>query len=409
MTDEQDLIIAILVKYALRQPLDEAEERVLEEWRSRSEEHNRLPDQFRNARWLEQQRRQLELPPTAEMWEDIRRYVDESGEPATAFLPSDRRRIGWSKLAVAGLIGIIIMTGGVFWWKGKRPMTAPKLAFELPALIPLNFSAVLELSDGRMIGLDTVKKGQTVIADNGIILKKTDSNSYVYAGIGMGNSRYQRLSIAPGGGPLRIQWPDRSTAWLDKGSSLAYSTDLRGSEVRLNGEAWFRVAHDPGRPVTIRTASDATVRVLGTSFDVRSIAGSPERVALFSGKLQVSKSGDSVLLNPGGQLEATDQVLRVSHGVDSNAMLAWLRPAGKGDWIDFHNADLLTMLPEIAAWWRVTVDNPAQLHGVSITGEFRRGGSVADIIKQLKSIEDKYVQLTVKEDTIYVAPLRPGG
>jgi hypothetical protein len=57
----------------------------------------------------------------------------------------------------------------------------------------------------------------------------------------------------------------------------------------------------------------------------------------------------------------------------------------------------------------VAIDNPAQLRGVSITGEFRRGGSVAGIIKQLKSIEDKYVQLTVKEDTIYVAPLRPGG
>ena len=294
------------------------------------------------------------------------------------------------------------------WWKGRKPITAAKL-FELPAVIPVNFNAVLELSDGRMIGLDTVKKGQRVISENGTVFTKTDSNSYVYAGTVANNTPYQRLSIAPRGGPLRIQWPDGSTAWLDKGSTLVYSIDLRSSEARLNGEAWFRVARDPGRPVMIRTAGGATIRVLGTSFDVRSIAGSPERVALFTGKLRVLKGGDSILLNPGSQLEATDEVLRVSHGVDSNAMLAWLRPAGKGDWFDFHNVDLLTMLPEIAAWWRVTVDNPAQLRGVTITGEFRRGGSVASIIKQLKSIEDKYVQLNVKEDTIYVAPLRPGG
>ena len=409
MADEQDLIIAILVKYALRHPLDEAEERLLEEWRARSEEHSRLPDQFRNARWLEQQRRQLELPPTAEMWEEIRQYVDESGEPAPVPLLPAQRHIPWTKLAVAALIGTIIMTGGLLWRKGSRPTTAAKLVFELPAVIPMNLKAVLELTDGRMIGLDTVKKGQRVIADNGNILTKTDSNRYVYTGIGAGNSRYQRLSIAPSGGPLRIQWSDGSTAWLDKGSSLAYSTDLRGSEARLYGEAWFRVAHDPGRPVTIRTASEATVRVLGTSFDVRAIADSPERVALFSGKLRVLKGGDSVLLNPGSQLEATDQVLSVSHGVDSDAMLAWLRPTGKGDWFDFHNADLLTTLPEIAAWWRVTVDNPAQLRGATVTGDFRRGGSLADIMKALKSIEDKYVQLTMKEDTICVAPLRPGG
>jgi transmembrane sensor len=409
MADEQDLIITILVKYALREPLDAAEERVLGEWRSRSEEHSRLPDQFRNARWLEEQRRQLELPPTAEMWEDIRRYVDESGEPTPITLSSDRKRIPWSKLAVAGLVALTVMTGGLLRWKGKRPVKAATLVFELPAVIPLNFSAVLELTDGRMIGLDTVKKGQRVIADNGIVLTKTDSNSYAYAGIGASNNRYQRLSIAPSGEPLRIQWPDGSKVWLDKGSSLAYSMDIRSSEALLNGEAWFRVAHDSERPVMIRTDSGTAIRVLGTSFDIRSIAGSPERVALFSGRLRVLKGGDSVLLTPGCQLEATDQVLRVSHGVDSDAMLAWLRPARKGDWFDFHNADLLMMLPEIAAWWRVTVDNPAQLKGVSITGEFRRGGSVMGIIKQLKSIEDKYVQLTVKEDTIYVAPIRPGG
>ena len=408
MTDEQDLIVAILAKYALRQPLDEAEERALEQWRARSEEHRRLPDQFRNARWLAEERAKMESPPTAEMWEDIRRYVDENGEPAPVPFPSDRRRIPWSKMAVAGVIGVLVMAGGVLWWKGRRPVKAATLVFELPSVIPANFNAVLELTDGRMIGLDTVKKGQRVIADDSIVLTKIDSNSYEYAGIGAGNSPYQRLSIAPVGGPLRIQWPDGSTAWLDKGSSLAYSTDLRSSEARLNGEAWFRVAHDPGRPVMIGTVGGTTISVLGTSFDVRSSVGSPERVALFSGKLRVLKGGDSVLLSPGNQLEASDQVLRVSHGIDSNAMLSWLRPTGRGDWFDFHNADLLTMLPEIAAWWRVTVDNPAQLRGASITGEFRRGGSVASIIKQLKSIEDKYVQLTVKEDTIYVAPLRPG-
>jgi transmembrane sensor len=409
MTDEQDLIIAILVKYALRQPLDEAEERALEQWRSRSEEHSRLPDQFRNARWLAQERAKMESPPTAEMWEEIRRYVDESGEPAPVALRSDRRRIPWSRLAVAGLVGVLVMTGGLLWWKGRRPVKAATMVFELPSVMPANFGAVLELTDGRLIGLDTMKKGQRVISDNGTVFTKTDSNSYVYTATVANNTPYQRLSIAPNGGPLRIQWPDGSKAWLDKGSSLAYSTDLRSFEARLNGEAWFRVAHDPGRPVTIRTANDATVRVLGTSFDVRSITGGPERVALFSGKLRVLKAGDSVLLNPGSQLEATDQVLRVSHGVDSNAMLSWLRPAGKGDWFDFHNVDLLTMLPEIAAWWRVTVDNPAQLRGTTVTGDFRRGGSLMDIMKDLKSIEDKYVQLTVKEDTIYVAPLRPGG
>jgi ferric-dicitrate binding protein FerR (iron transport regulator) len=406
MADEQHLIIAILVKYALRQTLSAAEECALEEWRSRSDEHRRLPDQFRDARWLDEQRRQLELPPTVEMWEEIRHYIDKCGESSPMFLFPDLRRIGWLKLAVVSLVGMIMVTGGFFWWKSRRTNDAAKLVFDRPVVIPSKFGAVLELSDGRMIGLDTVPIGAVMMSEGGVTLTKSDSNSYVYSG---STPTRQRLSISAGGPVLRIQWPGGSKAWLNKGSSLEYTTDLRSAEARITGEAWFRVAHDAGRSVAIRTAGGTLTRVLGTSFDVRAIAGIPERVALFSGKLRVVKGGDSVLLNSGSQLEVNDSMLSVTHKVDSNAMLAWLQPVGKGKWFDFHNADLLMMLPEIASWWRVTLVNPQKLAGVGITGGFPRRGPLETIIKNLKTIEDKHVQLTVKDDTIYVAPLRPGG
>ncbi len=404
MTDEQHLIIAILVKYALRQPLDAAEECALEAWRSRSEEHRRLPDHFRDARWLEEQRLQLDAPPTAEMWEDIRRYVDESREPMPALTFSNRRRIRY-RLVAAALVGVIVVMGGLWWWKSRRPGEVATMVFARPVVIPANFGAVLELSDGRMIGLDTVKEGAVVVSDGDVVLTKADSNSYVYSG---GVCTRHRLSIAPGGGVLRIQWPDGSRAWLDKGSSLEYATDLRSAAARITGEAWFRVNHNAGSPMMIGTAGGTLVRVLGTSFDVRAIAGSPERVALFSGKLRVLKGTDSVLLNPGSQLEASDSVLRVTHAVDSNAVLSWLQPAGKGKWFDFHDADLLTMLPEIAGWWRVTVVNPQKLAGVAITCGFPRNRPLVEIIKDLKTYY-KNVRLTLKDDTIYVAAIKPDG
>ena len=405
MPDEQHLIIAVLVKYALRQRLDAAEECVLEEWRSRSEEHRRLPDKLRGARWLEEQRKQLDQPPTAEMWEDIRRYVDESGEPTPAPVLPPRRRIG-NQLAVAVMLIAMFVTGGLFWWKGKRPVDGAKMVFDRPVVMPANFGAVLELGDGRMFGLDTVATGAVVVRDGGVVLTKADSNSYVYSG---GSPARQRLSVSRGGGVLRVQWPDGSKAWLDKGSSLEYATDLRSAAARITGEAWFRVRHDAAHPVMIGTAGGTLVRVLGTGFDVRAIAGSPERVALFSGKLRVLKGTDSVLLNPGSQLEASDSVLRVTHEVDSIAMLAWLQPAGKGKWFDFHDADLLTMLPEIASWWRVTVVNPQQLPGVAMTCGIPRNRPLAEIVKDLTNYEHKYVNITLKDDTIYVAAIKPGG
>jgi hypothetical protein len=53
--------------------------------------------------------------------------------------------------------------------------------------------------------------------------------------------------------------------------------------------------------------------------------------------------------------------------------------------------------------------NPERLSGVGITGEFRRGGPLGTIIEQLKRIEDKHVRLILRQDTIYVTPLGPGG
>jgi transmembrane sensor len=405
MADEQHLMIAILVKYALRQRLDAAEECALEAWRSRSEEHRRLSDQFRNARWLDEQRRQLDVPPTAEMWEEVRQYVDENGEPAPALVFPHRRPIGY-KLALAGVLVVIVATGGIWWWRGRRTVDAAKIIFARPVVNPANFGAVLELSDGRMIGLDTVATGAVVIRDGGVVLTKADSNSYVYSG---GGATKQRLSVAPGGGVLQIQWSDGSKAWLDQGSSLAYATDLRSAAARITGEAWFRVKHNAASPVMIGTVGGTQVSVLGTSFDIRASAGSPERVALFSGKVRVLKGTDSVLLDPGSQLEASDSVLRVTHHVDSNAMLAWLQPAGKGKWFDFHDADLLTMLPEIAGRWRVVVVNPQKSPGVAITCGIPRNRPLAEIMKDLMNYEHKYVNITLKDDTIYVAAIKPGG
>jgi ferric-dicitrate binding protein FerR (iron transport regulator) len=345
-----------------------------------------LPDRLRDARWLDEQRQQLDVPPTAEMWEDIRRYVDESGEPMPALTVLPRRRIGY-RLAVAGVLVAVAVTGGLLWWKGKRLVNGTNMVFDRPVVMPSRFGAVVELGDGRMIGLDTVATGAVVVRDGGVVLTKADSNSYVYAG--GGTAARQRLSIAPGGGVLRIQWPDGSKAWLDKGSSLEYATDLRSAAARIRGEAWFRVTHHAARPVMIGMAGGTLVRVLGTSFDVQAIPGSPERVALFSGRLRVLKGTDSVLLNPGSQLEAGDSVLRVTHGVDSNAMLA--------------------MLPEIAGWWRVTVVNPQQLRGASITCGMPRNRPLAEIVKDLTNYERKYVHITLKDDTIYVAAVKPGG
>jgi transmembrane sensor len=67
-----------------------------------------------------------------------------------------------------------------------------------------------------------------------------------------------------------IELSDGSKIWLNADSKIQYSTAFTGNtrEVHLNGEAFFDVAKNPSKPFIIHLAN-GTVRVLGTSFNVR--------------------------------------------------------------------------------------------------------------------------------------------
>jgi hypothetical protein len=75
---------------------------------------------------------------------------------------------------------------------------------------------------------------------------------------------------------------------------------------------------------------------------------------------------------------------------------------------EFRDADLLEMMPEIAAWYRVQVVNPLKLRGKALTGEFLRTMSLPDLVACLKEFEGAYVRINLREDTIVITPLKPG-
>jgi ferric-dicitrate binding protein FerR (iron transport regulator) len=67
-----------------------------------------------------------------------------------------------------------------------------------------------------------------------------------------------------------ITLTDGSKVWLNADSKLQYPEVFSGNlrEVYLNGEAFFEVTKNPSRPFIIHLAN-GTVRVLGTSFNIR--------------------------------------------------------------------------------------------------------------------------------------------
>lgn len=92
--------------------------------------------------------------------------------------------------------------------------------------------------------------------------------------------------------------PDGTIVTLNKGAVLEYNSRLSGNtrNVTLEGEAFFDVTPDKNKPFII-TADDAKIKVVGTSFNVKTTDEKTE-VIVETGIVEVSKKKNSVMLNP---------------------------------------------------------------------------------------------------------------
>jgi transmembrane sensor len=102
-----------------------------------------------------------------------------------------------------------------------------------------------------------------------------------------------------------IQLRDGTTVILNAGSSLSYPFEFNDSirEVKLIGQAFFKVKHHASKPFLVHTGA-LTTRVLGTSFDVYAYPESQDvRITLVTGRINISEHKTKVAtLIPNQQL-----------------------------------------------------------------------------------------------------------
>lgn len=87
--------------------------------------------------------------------------------------------------------------------------------------------------------------------------------------------------------------PDGTRVWLNGNSRLVYpeTFDAKTRKVRLDGNAFFKVAHDAARPFVV-DMEVMQIEVLGTEFDARHRIGDRfAETVLKSGSIQVSAPG----------------------------------------------------------------------------------------------------------------------
>jgi ferric-dicitrate binding protein FerR (iron transport regulator) len=97
--------------------------------------------------------------------------------------------------------------------------------------------------------------------------------------------------------------PDGSIVTLNKNSSIEYKAKFtRGTTraVKLKGEAFFNVTGNKEKPFVI-TVNDAEIKVVGTSFNIKSINGQTE-VIVKTGIVEVTRNGKTIRLSPNEKL-----------------------------------------------------------------------------------------------------------
>ncbi len=104
----------------------------------------------------------------------------------------------------------------------------------------------------------------------------------------------------PRGGHWSVVLDDGSQVWLNCESTLKFPHcfDRGRRVVELEGEAYFRIAKDEGRPFIVQTR-DYDIEVTGTEFNVNSYSPNSTSTTLVEGGVKIELDGAANILTPG--------------------------------------------------------------------------------------------------------------
>ena len=259
--------------------------------------------------------------------------------------------------------------------------------------------AVLTLADGSRVVLDTADNGALTRQGSVTVIKLNGQLAYNREGNTSAEVFYNTITT-PKGGQYQLVLADGSKVWLNAASSLRFPTAFAGKErtVELRGEGYFEVAHDASKPFRVKV-NDMEVQVLGTHFNINSYSDEPTvKTTLLEGRVMVKKADKKVYLNPGQQAQSAvaSATVRVVPDVNTEEVIAW-----KNGYFSFHNADIQTVMRQLARWYGVEVVYKGAVPQRMFEGEMQRGLMLS---QALKILQKNNVHFKIEGEKIVVMP-----
>lgn len=170
-----------------------------------------------------------------------------------------------------------------------------------------------------------------------------------------------------------LRLADGSAVRLDTDSRIEVAYSGQARRIRLErGQAFFEVAHDPGRPFVVR-AGAVSVRAIGTKFDVKADHGAPT-VTLVEGVVEVRRAGAApqVWMLRAGEQVATGPAA-TPRAVNLETATSWT--VGR---VVFQGAPLVEAVAEINRYCahKIILNAPG-IADTPVTGSFETGDAEA--------------------------------
>lgn len=317
----------------------------------------------------------------------INERVDKQNIPLRSLTPL------WKRVGTAAAI-ILMGVIGVYWWS-ENQVNTPKISKVLiEDFAPGGNRALLTLADGRQIELTDAKNG--VLADqNGTLIKKKNEGEISYEVLDQPTALTNTVTT-PRGGQYRLKLSDGTLVWLNAESSISYPTVFNTQErsVKIIGEAYLEVAHNPSKPFKVHTGTQI-IEVLGTHFNVSAYQDEKHiTTTLLEGSVRISGNGFSKVLKPGqGAIFSANNLLVKE--VDISESTAW-----KDGYFQFVDADIQTVMRQLARWYNIEIVFNGPISQETFTGRISRNRPISQALKMIQASNS--VQLTFSERRIMV-------
>lgn len=366
-------------------------------------------------------------------------------------LPSSDRRNPWRSWLQAAAVLIILAGGGIYYFQNRSekqpaPIAAiPKPAAKPAAVKPGSNRAILTLSDGTTIDLDSAQSGVLAQQGNAAVTKNGEQLIYQSANspatspatsaansaatsaatspangaatsaanakspnspsangtaTGASNST-QNLVVAyntlatPRGGQYKLILPDGSRVWLNAASSIKYPTTFAQDQrnVEITGEAYFEVASLPSPiqkgakwPFKVTINSEGQNEHRGTV----EVLGTHFNINAYNDEPAIRttllEGSVKIASNQGpGRLLTPGQQARLdaTGKIDIGATNTEEAVAWKDGLFLMNKADISAVLRQLARWYDVEITYHAQSPKGHITGDFPRTMALSDALKIL--------------------------